>query len=48
MKQVKMQESEVQAVKLCTMSELRELIEKHELVERDAVYAALEDYIFNI
>lgn len=48
LKQVKMQESEVQAVKLCTMSELRELIEKHELVERDAVYAALEDYIFNI
>lgn len=45
---IKMQESEVQAVKFCTMSELRELIEKHELVERDAEYAALEDYIFKI
>lgn len=48
LEKVKMQESEVQAVKLCTMSELRTLIENHELVERDAVYAALENYIFNI
>lgn len=45
---IKMQKSEVQAVKLCTMSELRILIENHELVPRDAVYAALENYIFNI
>jgi len=45
---IKMQADEVQAVKLCTMSELRELIENHELVERPAEYAALEDYIFKI
>ncbi len=48
LEKVKIQESEVQAVKLCTMSELRSLIENHELVERNAVYAALENYIFNI
>lgn len=45
---IKMQESEVQAIKFCTMSELRTLISNHELVERDAIYAALEDYIFKI
>lgn len=45
---VKIQTSEVQAVKLCTMSELRTLIENHELVERDAEYSALMDYIFKI
>lgn len=45
---IKMQKSEVQAIKFCTMSELRELIANHELVERDAEYAALEDYIFKI
>lgn len=48
LEKVKMQESEVQAVKLCTMSELRTLIENNELVKRDAVYAALEEYIFNM
>ena len=46
--EIKIQESEVQAIKLCTMSELRELVEKHKVVERDAIYAALQDYIFNI
>lgn len=45
---VKFQESEVQAVKLCTMSELRQMIASGELVQRDAIYAALERYIFNI
>lgn len=45
---IKMQKSEVQAVRLCTMSELRTLVENHTLVERDAVYAALEDYIFKL
>lgn len=45
---IKMQESEVQDIKFCTISELRELIEKHKLVERPAEYAALEDYIFKI
>lgn len=45
---IKMQKNEVQAVRLCTMSELRTLVENHTLVERDAVYAALEDYIFKL
>lgn len=45
---IRRQESEVQAVKLCTMSELRQMIASGELVQRDAVYAALERYIFNI
>lgn len=45
---IRIQEDEVQAVKLCSMSELRTLIASHELVERPPVYAALEEYIFNI
>lgn len=45
---VKVQESEVRAVKFCTMSELRALIEEHKIVQRDAAYSALEEYIFKI
>lgn len=45
---IKMQESEVQAVKWCSLSEVKELMEKKELIERDAVYKELEDYIFRI
>lgn len=45
---VKVQESEVQAVKFCTMSELRALIEEHKIVQRNAAYSALEEYIFKI
>lgn len=45
---IKIQASEVQAIKFCSISELRELIGKHELIERNAEYAALEDYIFKV
>lgn len=45
---IEIQTSEVQAVKFCTMSELRTLIENHGVVERDALYATLEDYIYKI
>ena len=46
--EIKIQASEVQAVKLCTMSELRNLIEKHEIIRRDAIYGALEEYVFKV
>lgn len=45
---VKMQESEVQAVKFCSMTELREMIGTGQIVERDEVYSELENYIFKI
>lgn len=45
---VKVQTSEVQAVKLCTMSELRNLIDEHKIIKRAAVYEALEEYIFKV
>lgn len=45
---IKMQESEVQAIKWCSLSELKELIEKKEVIERDAVYKEIENYIFSI
>lgn len=45
---IKMQESEVQAIKWCSLSELKELIEKREVIERDAVYKEIENYIFSI
>ena len=43
-----MQESEVQAIKWCSLGEVKELIEKKEVIERDAVYQEIENYIFNI
>ena len=45
---IKMQESEVQAIKWCSLGEVKELIEKKEVIERDAVYQEIENYIFNI
>lgn len=45
---VKFQKSEVQAIKLCSMTELREMIENKQIVERDEVYRELENYIFKI
>ncbi len=45
---IKFQESEVQKIKFCSMSELRELIENKQIVERKEVYSILEDYIFKI
>lgn len=43
---IKLQESEVQDAKLCTISELREMLASGEMVQRNAVCAALERYIF--
>lgn len=45
---IKIQESEVQAIKWCSLSELKELIEKKEVIERDAVYKEIENYIFSM
>ncbi len=45
---IKIQESEVQAIKFCSMPELRELIESKQIVERKEVYSILKDYIFKI
>lgn len=40
------QESEVQAVKFVDLTELQQLIEKNQVVERAEVYAVLERYLF--
>ena len=45
---IKFQESEVQAVKFCSMTDLRELIKNNQIVERNEVYSELENYIFKI
>ena len=43
-----MQESEVEQVKFVNISELNEMIENGEVVERDAVYKELMDYLFRV
>lgn len=45
---IKFQESEVQAIKFVSLSELRELMALNKLVKRDEVYNELESYIFKI
>lgn len=45
---IKFQESEVQAIKFCSMSELRDIINNNQIVERNEVYSELENYIFKI
>lgn len=45
---IKVQESEVEQVKFVTMSELNELIENKEIVQRDAVYKELMNYLFRV
>ncbi len=45
---IRFQESEVQAIKFVSMSELRELMFSNKLVKRDEVYRELEGYIFKI
>lgn len=47
-KDIKFQTSEVQNIKFCRMSDLREMIENNEIVQRDEVYKVLEEYIFKI
>lgn len=46
--QIKMQEEEVQAVRFCSISELRELRKTNKLVPREEVYNILEKYIFQL
>ncbi len=45
---IKIQESEVQAIKFVTIQELNELRASGKLVERDAVYEALTEYLFRL
>ncbi|MCI9279973.1 MAG: NUDIX domain-containing protein [Bacilli bacterium] len=45
---IKMQESEVQAIKFVTVQELNELREKNLLVDREEVYNSLIEYLFRL
>lgn len=45
---IKIQKSEVQNIKFCSMAELREMIKNNQIVERNEVYSELESYIFKI
>lgn len=45
---IKIQESEVEQIKFVSISELNTMIENKELVERDAIYKALMDYLFRV
>lgn len=44
-KNIKMQESEVQQVKLCNLKEIKEMISNQEVVKRDKVYKELFQYL---
>ena len=45
---ITMQEEEVQSVKFCSISELRQLRKTKDLVPREEVYTVLEKYIFSL
>lgn len=45
---IKVQASEVEQVKFVNISELNEMIENGEIVEREAVYKELMDYLFRV
>ena len=45
---IKIQESEVEKVKFVDVSELNNMIENKEVVERDALYKELMDYLFRV
>ena len=45
---IKVQESEVEQVKLVNISELYQMLEKGEVVEREPVYRELMNYLFRI
>ena len=45
---IRVQASEVEQVKFVNISELNEMIENGEVVERDAVYKELMDYLFRV
>ncbi len=46
--EIVVQESEVEQVKFVDISELNRMIENKEVVERDAVYKELMDYLFRV
>ncbi len=48
LEEIKVQESEVEQVKFVSISELNTMIENNQLVERDAVYKELMDYLFRV
>lgn len=43
---VRMQESEVQAVKFVSLLELEQILQSNEIVKREPVYNALRDYLY--
>ncbi len=45
---IKVQESEVEQVKFVNISELNQMIENNEIVERDAVYKELMNYLYRV
>lgn len=45
---IKIQESEVEQIKFVSISELNEMIENNELVERTPVYKELMNYLFRV
>lgn len=45
---IKIQEEEVQSIKFCSISELRQLRKTKSLVPREEVYTVLEKYIFSL
>lgn len=47
-KNIKVQESEVEQVKFVSASELNSMIENNEIVERNAIYKELMNYLFKI
>lgn len=47
-KDIKMQESEVQAIRFVSINEINEMRNNNSIVERDECYQALEDYVKNI
>ncbi len=45
---IKVQQSEVEQVKFVDMSELNTMIENKEIVERNAIYRELMNYLFRV
>lgn len=45
---IKVQQSEVEQVKFVDISELNSMIENKEIVERDAIYRELMNYLFRV
>lgn len=45
---IKVQQSEVEQVKFVSISELNRMIENNQIVERDAVYKELMNYLFRV